>query len=99
VKAPDAIKRYKTLLYQRNLTANWNDFWKSSLSPKGVRNIHWDPQTDFCGLEKFWPLYNFVGNYELIESHGKEFARRTHLEQFCMFPLHLAEFDRLLSRT
>jgi hypothetical protein len=72
------------MLYQRNRSTTWTDFWQSALSPKGVRNIHWDPQTNFCGLEKFWPLYNFVGNYELLQEHGREFATRTKLSQFSL---------------
>lgn len=75
------------MLYQRNRSAAWPDFWKSVLSPKGIRNIHWDPQTSFCGLDKFWPLFNFVGNYEMIQDHGKEVARRASLNQFSMISL------------
>ena len=42
------------------------DFWKSIIVDKEkFKNIHWDPQSDFCGLKKFYPLFNFVGTLAL----------------------------------
>jgi hypothetical protein len=80
VKAPNAIKRYKTLLLKRNKSTTWEDFYQSALS--GMRNPHWYPQTDFCGLRKYWPHFNFVGNFELIQQHGPELATRLDLSQY-----------------
>jgi hypothetical protein len=45
------------------------DYWTSIIVDKDqYKNIHWDPQTDFCGLKKFHPLFNFVG--EFIQMHA-----------------------------
>jgi hypothetical protein len=82
IKSPDAIKRYKTMMYQRNLSTTWEDFYQNAIGPNGIRNVHWDPQTSFCGFDKFWPLFNFVGNYEMIKEHGAILAHRAKIENF-----------------
>jgi len=71
VKSPDAIARYRTYLTDRHKGTTWTDYWTSIIVDKDqYKNIHWDPQTDFCGLKKFWPLFNFVGNFEHLKEHS-----------------------------
>lgn len=73
------------MLYQRNLSTSWEDFYGSVIKPDGIRNVHWDPQTSFCGFDKFWPLFNFVGNYELIRQHGPILSKLAKLDDFSKF--------------
>jgi hypothetical protein len=79
-KAPEAIERYKTFLEQRNKSTTWDDFWQSAIS--GMGNPHWDPQINFCGLKKFWPFFNFVGNFELIQEHGPQLTKILPISQY-----------------
>ena len=34
-------------------------------------NPHWRPQRFLCNLDKFLPLYNFVGSYENVRDHSE----------------------------
>ena len=42
-------------------------------SPGELRqqNEHWRPQVDVCVLNKFMPLYDFVGSYESLSNHSR----------------------------
>jgi hypothetical protein len=83
IKSPNSLKRYKTMFYQRNLSTTWDDFLQISLETNGIQNIHWNPQTNFCGFRKFWPLFTFVGNYELIQrDHGRILSQQAGLNNF-----------------
>jgi hypothetical protein len=33
------------------------------------QNVHWRPQSRFCGLAKYKSKYNFIGNFEKLSSH------------------------------
>lgn len=53
------------------------DYWTSIIVDKDAeqyKNIHWDPQTDFCGLKKFYPLFNFVGKGKTTVLSAKDTA-------------------------
>jgi len=82
VASRDSKKFYKILLAKRHLNSTWTDFWRSALAPRGIRNIHWDPQISFCGLNKFWPLFNFVGNFEKLSSHSALLSRRLGIDKY-----------------
>lgn len=43
-------------------------------------NIHWTPQSRFCGLSTFHPLLNFVGNFEQLVAHGEALVARAGLQ-------------------
>ena len=76
------------MLYQRNLSTTWKDFYSDVVKSNGLRNVHWDPQTSFCAFDKFWPLFNFVGNYELIREHGPILSKLAKLDEFSMIFLY-----------
>ena len=44
-----------------------------------IRNIHWYPQSHFCGLKDNIELFDFVGNMELIENQAKLFLKCNNL--------------------
>jgi hypothetical protein len=82
VKNPNAVKRYKTMLTERHRNSTWTDFWQSVIAPQGIRNIHWDPQIEYCGLKKYWHYFNYVGNYEMILEHGDYLTKMAGLHEF-----------------
>ena len=40
---------------------------------------HWRPQRYFCNLERFAPVYNFIGSFADITAHAEALLRRTGL--------------------
>ncbi len=41
------------------------------------QNQHWRPQNTFCGLNKYLPLFNFVGQFEKLQEHAKIYLQAT----------------------
>ena len=53
---------------------------------RGQRNIHWNPQTHFCGFFKYWWKFNFIGSFEHLAEHGRMLFDRvspTFWEEYC----------------
>ena len=42
-------------------------------------NAHWRPQRFMCGLDKFLPLYNFIGSFNSLREHTEMLLRATSL--------------------
>mmetsp|Transcript_29931 Transcript_29931/g.96579 ORF Transcript_29931/g.96579 Transcript_29931/m.96579 type:complete len:365 (-) Transcript_29931:41-1135(-) len=42
-------------------------------------NAHWRPQRFMCSLDKFLPLYNFVGSFGQLQRHAEDLLRATGL--------------------
>lgn len=40
------------------------------------QNVHWRPQSRFCGLKKYNSKYNFIGNFENLSSHVEVYSDR-----------------------
>lgn len=66
----DILCRYRTALSDRHKNLTWPGFVEAVLERDGYDNIHWTPQHRFCGLQRFHPLLNFVGNFEKLREHG-----------------------------
>eukprot|EP01031_Cornospumella_fuschlensis_P033963 gene33963-41100_t len=45
-----------------NASVSWGDFLDRVLD-QGDTNIHWNPQTHFCGFFKFHHYFNFIGDF------------------------------------
>lgn len=54
----------------RNMSIPWPAFLTDVLEG-GQTNIHWNPQTHYCGFHKYWKHYNFIGSFEQLEKHGR----------------------------
>ena len=59
---------------------------KRRANPDGLHphtNPHWRPQRFMCNLEKFLPLYNFVGSFAHLKEHAEALLRQAGLwEEF-----------------
>lgn len=74
-------------LYSVKMTGNrsthmlsFKEFVELISAPKSPhQNQHWRPQHTFCGLGKYLPLYNFVGNFEKLQAHAKIFLQATDI--------------------
>mmetsp|Transcript_12819 Transcript_12819/g.19226 ORF Transcript_12819/g.19226 Transcript_12819/m.19226 type:complete len:361 (+) Transcript_12819:1-1083(+) len=82
---------YKVKLYQnKNLTfSEFVDILLEKPSRNGNRglgpktNPHWRPQRYLCNLEKFLPLYNFIGSFSHLFEHNKRMLQALGLwEQY-----------------
>jgi hypothetical protein len=75
IKNPKAIQRYHTYFTDRQRNITWTDFIDlvtvNETVMKPWKNVHWTPQSELCMFKKFWPLYNFVGNFENVTEHAK----------------------------
>mmetsp|Transcript_12507 Transcript_12507/g.36211 ORF Transcript_12507/g.36211 Transcript_12507/m.36211 type:complete len:579 (-) Transcript_12507:61-1797(-) len=73
--------RYALQLSNRTKTEmSFNEFVDVITHPLNTfHNAHWRPQHRFCGLTKFLHLFNFVGNFESLQSHAETLLRGADL--------------------
>jgi len=76
IKSERTPKAYLNMLKTHNLTREWSDFWSSASKKDGISNIHWRPQTDYCGFRKFKSKFNFIGSMEHLQEHGVALLKR-----------------------
>lgn len=77
---PHTPDRYRAALSKRHRNITWPDFVDAVTERDGYNNIHWSPQSRFCGLHRFHPYFNFVGNFEQLQAHGEMLNERAGLE-------------------
>lgn len=77
---PRTPPRYRAALSSRHKNISWPDFVEAVLEKDGYDNLHWTPQSHFCGLKRFYPYLNFVGNFEYLRDHGNQLISRVKLE-------------------
>lgn len=77
---PKTPARYRTALSSRHRNITWPDFVGAVLEKDGYDNIHWTPQSQFCGLWRFHSYFNFVGNFEQLRAHGNLLIARVGLQ-------------------
>mmetsp|Transcript_7829 Transcript_7829/g.13198 ORF Transcript_7829/g.13198 Transcript_7829/m.13198 type:complete len:349 (-) Transcript_7829:495-1541(-) len=77
---PKTPARYRTALSDRHRNITWPDFVGAVLEKDGYDNIHWTPQSQFCGLRRFHGYFNFVGNFEQLRAHGELLIARAGLQ-------------------
>lgn len=72
------VNHYRNWMTKLTKSENfsWPAFYESVTSELKHQNLHWRPQVDFCGLHRFYPLYNFIGNLELSWLHGPMLLRK-----------------------
>jgi hypothetical protein len=73
--------RYRTALSDRHKNVTWPDFVSAVLGKDGYDNIHWRPQSHFCGLQRFSALFTFAGNFEQLRGHGEQLIAQAGLEE------------------
>eukprot|EP00602_Paraphysomonas_sp_CaronLab_P002853 CAMPEP_0185028996 /NCGR_PEP_ID=MMETSP1103-20130426/15090_1 /TAXON_ID=36769 /ORGANISM="Paraphysomonas bandaiensis, Strain Caron Lab Isolate" /LENGTH=246 /DNA_ID=CAMNT_0027563595 /DNA_START=237 /DNA_END=977 /DNA_ORIENTATION=+ len=71
IKKKSQINAYRDALRRatKNSSTSWDHFLMA-VTKMNHQNLHWRPQVDFCRFEKFYPLFNFVGNLERSALHG-----------------------------
>ncbi|CAE7651405.1 unnamed protein product, partial [Symbiodinium microadriaticum] len=80
---PSTPARYRNFLREVQKNVSWPNFVSAVTQERnGWDNVHWQRQTDFCNLRKFWPVFNFVGNYEHLAAHSRMLSNRAHLDNY-----------------
>eukprot|EP01039_Chlorochromonas_danica_P008057 gene8057-8887_t len=79
LNSPFATTNYSLSIREGvNASISWPHFMHKVVHG-GKCNIHWNPQTHFCGYYRYWQYYNFVGDFDHIEEQGKELLQRVGL--------------------
>lgn len=63
----------------RNVSIPWSEI-VDDVAVHGHTNIHWNPQTHFCGFHRFWRYYNFYGSFERLQNDGRRLLDRVSPE-------------------